>query len=86
MSKHRTLIRIGLLIRDRVPHVIQFTIPSWDHNMVISARLVTLPGDVRQAVKEHFASTSNEPFRCYAQVNLDAETWEDIVVDNWELA
>ena len=88
MSRFQTLIRIGQLRMraDRMPPHIRLTIPGWDHRMVVSLAFWSLPKDIRNSVHEHFMNTSNEPFRCYAEVNMDADQWEDLVFSNWELA
>ena len=70
----------------RKPPHIRFTIPDWDDKMVVSLPFWSLPKDLRNDVHSHFTNTSNEPFYCYAEVNMDADQWEDLIFSNWELA
>lgn len=82
------MIRIGRLKMraERKPPHIQVTIPAWDHKMVVSIPFWSLPKTLRNTVHQHFANTTNEPYRCHARVNLDAEIWEELIFDKWEIA
>ena len=53
-------------------------VPGWDLNEIIRVRLDNLPPAVRKQV--------GPEFRCYAYVNLGAESYVDLYLYNWELA
>ena len=86
----RTLIRIGRLkigpTAGRKPPRIQLVIPGWDPKQIIEMPFWSLPKDFRNDVHAHFTTTVNEPYRCHAEVNIGAETWEDLVFSKWEVA
>jgi hypothetical protein len=52
-------------------------IPAWEGNEIIKVRLRDLPEPMRSLV--------TPDFRCYAQVNLGADAFEDLYWCNWEM-
>ena len=85
----KTLIRIGRLkigpTAVRKPAHIQFVIPGWDPKQVIEMPFWGLPKALRDKVLSHFSTTVNESYRCFAEVNIGAEKWEDLKFTNWEV-
>ncbi len=91
MSRFQTLIRIGRLKMGMEPGnrhapLIQVVIPGWNHRLIIELPFRTLPKEIRDAVDQHFSETPLEGFRCFAEVNMDADRWEDLVFKKWELS
>jgi hypothetical protein len=76
---------MGMEHGNRHAPLIQVVVPGWNHRLIIELPFRPLPKEIRDAVYQHFSETPLEGFRCYAEVNLDAEIWEELIFSKWEL-
>ena len=74
----RTLIRVQDLdtqVNPENPYV-EFVVPAWDHNYVVRVLLSDIPGSLQKKIEPDY--------RCYAKVNIGAESSDDLFIDEWE--
>ncbi len=71
----RTLIRVEEIDSDRV--YLYVVIPGWNTQKKIRLYLDNFPKVIREVIQEDM--------RLHAQVNIGAETYEDLYFDEWEI-
>ena len=75
MTEHRTLIRIEGL--DPASGMLRVVVPGWSPLETVKVSAGSVPG--------YILDTEDLPIRCYARVNLDAETADCLRFSDWEL-
>jgi hypothetical protein len=72
---YRTLVRVEEVTVDRLPYA-YVVVPAWNPSEVVRLLMSDIPANVQPRVKAEA--------RLYAEVNLGAESYEDLFFRSWE--
>ncbi|MEK7992530.1 MAG: hypothetical protein AAB403_01885 [Planctomycetota bacterium] len=74
-KSYRTLVRVEEVTADRSPYA-YVVVPAWNPSEVVRLLMSDIPGSIQPRVKTDA--------RLYAEVNLGAESYEDLFFRSWE--